>query len=207
MNNIRENLKNLSNSELLSEFMESSLFAIENAEKALSAAGGLRALVNAVEETAVSYGLKEKEHYALNLALEIATRYLEERLIRTDALTSPGLVKQFLQAKLRDLDYEVFACLLLDNQHRVIKYVELFRGTIDGASVYPREVVKATLAHSAAAVILVHNHPSGIAEPSSADRAITERLKKALDLVDIRVLDHLIVGDGYCESFAERGII
>ncbi|MGB0502611.1 MAG: RadC family protein, partial [Thalassolituus sp.] len=98
-----------------------------------------------------------------------------------------------------------FACLFLDNQNRVIRYEELFRGTIDSAAVYPREVVKQALALGAAAIILAHNHPSGIAEPSQSDRAITERLQQALSVMDIRVLDHLVVGDGYCVSFAERG--
>ena len=100
---------------------------------------------------------------------------------------------------------EVFACLYLDNRHRVLHFEELFRGTIDGASVHPREVVKAALHRNAAAVILAHNHPSGVAEPSAADRQITERLKSALQLVEIRVLDHLVVGDQDCVSFAERG--
>src|SRR5690554_3506068 len=143
----------------------------------------------------------------IKLALEITARYLGEKLQRADALTSPDLTRKFLQLKLRDLDYEVFGCVFLDNQHRVIKLEDIFVGTIDGSAVYPREVVKKALMNGAAAVILYHNHPSGVAEPSSADRAITERLKKALDLIDVRVLDHLIVGDGRCESFAERGII
>ena len=108
---------------------------------------------------------------------------------------------------LRDRDHEVFVVLLLDNQNRVVHYHELFRGTIDAASVYPREVVKLALNKGAAEVILAHNHPSGVAEPSSADRLITEKLVQALGLVDIRVLDHLIVGDGVTVSFAERGLI
>jgi DNA repair protein RadC len=99
------------------------------------------------------------------------------------------------------------ARLLLDNRHRVLRFTELFRGTINGASVHPREVVKTALQHNAAAVILAHNHPSGVAEPSAADRQLTDRLKDALELVDIRVLDHLVVGDAGCVSFAERGLI
>jgi DNA repair protein RadC len=109
--------------------------------------------------------------------------------------------------RLRDLQHEVFCCLLLDNHHRVLAFEELFRGTIDGAIVHPREVLKLALSRNAAAVILVHNHPSGVAEPSPADRLITVRLKEALALVDIRVLDHLVVGDGVCESFVERGLL
>lgn len=109
--------------------------------------------------------------------------------------------------KLRDLDHEVFCCVYLDNRNRVIKCEELFRGTIDGATVHPREVVKRALAHNAAAVILAHNHPSGVAEPSQADELITRRIKESLGTVDIRVLDHLVIGDGHCESMAERGLL
>jgi DNA repair protein RadC len=112
-----------------------------------------------------------------------------------------------LQARLQDRPYEVFCCLFLDNRNRVIRLEELFRGTIDGASVHPREVVRQALACNAAAVILAHNHPSGIAEPSQADEFITRRLRGALALVDIRVLDHLIIGDGTAVSFAERGLL
>jgi DNA repair protein RadC len=110
-------------------------------------------------------------------------------------------------ARLRDLDHEVFACLYLDTRNRVLKYEELFRGTLDGASVHPREVVKQALAQNAAALIFAHNHPSGVAEPSGADERITRRLRDALALVEIRVLDHIVVGDGEAVSFAERGLL
>jgi DNA repair protein RadC len=123
------------------------------------------------------------------------------------ALESPRATQAFLVAQLRDRPYEVFCCLHLDNRHRLIAFDELFRGTIDGASVHPREVVRQALARNAAAVILAHNHPSGVAEPSQADELITLRLKDALGLVDIRVLDHLIVGDSQCVSLAERGVL
>jgi DNA repair protein RadC len=112
-----------------------------------------------------------------------------------------------LRSRLRDYPYEVFAVLFLDNRHRVIAFEELFRGTIDGASVHPREVVRRALALNAAAVILSHNHPSGVAEPSEADQRITTRLREALSLVDVRVLDHLVIGDGGCCSLAERGLL
>ena len=128
-----------------------------------------------------------------------------ERVSRKDIAKMS--TREFLRARLRDLPHEVFCCVYLDNRHRVIAFEELFRGTIDGASVHPREVVKHALARNAAALILVHNHPSGLAEPSQADELITRRLKEALALVDIRVLDHLVVGDGVCESFAERGLL
>jgi len=123
------------------------------------------------------------------------------------ALSNPRATREFIRMRLRDLPHEVFCVVYLDIRDRVIAFEELFRGTLDGTSVHPREVVKQALARNAAAVILAHNHPSGIAEPSQADELITQRLKEALSLVDIRVLDHLIVGDGVCESFAERGLL
>jgi DNA repair protein RadC len=112
-----------------------------------------------------------------------------------------------MQARLRDYPYEVFAVLFLDNRHRVLAFEELFRGTIDGASVHPREVVRRALQLNAAAVILSHNHPSGVAEPSQSDQRITTRLREALALVDIRVLDHLVIGDGNCCSLAQLGLL
>ena len=134
-------------------------------------------------------------------------RHLFEDLKRGDALTSPGAVRAFLRSQLAALPHEVFACLFLDNQHRVIAFEELFRGTIDSASVYPREVLKRALAHNAAALILTHNHPSGVAEPSQADLQLTRRLRESLALLDIRVLDHLVIGDGDPVSMAERGLL
>ena len=119
----------------------------------------------------------------------------------------PAQFREYLAARLRDLPYEVFACLFLDNQHRVIEFEILFQGTINGASVHPREVIRKTLKHNAAALILAHNHPSGIAEPSAADRHITQELAKALDLIDVRVLDHIVIGDGESVAFSERGWI
>jgi DNA repair protein RadC len=143
----------------------------------------------------------------LQAALELARRHYGEALKAGPALEAPQDTRNFLVAQLRDRPYEVFCCLHLDNRHRLIAFEELFRGTIDGASVHPREVVKAALARNAAAVILAHNHPSGVAEPSQADELITSRLRDALALVDIRVLDHLVIGDGRCMSFAERGLL
>ena len=124
-----------------------------------------------------------------------------------EAIRSPADTEAFLLARMRHLDHELFCCLYLDNRHRVLRFDEMFRGTIDGTSVYPREVVKEALAINAAAVILAHNHPSGVAEPSQADERITRRIKSALELVDIRLLDHLIVGDGGTTSLASRGLI
>lgn len=137
-----------------------------------------------------------------------ASRRLMTRRVRRGApLDSPSAVRDFLTTKLGALEHEVFAVLLLDTRHRLIEYVELFRGTIDGASVHPREVVKLALARNAAAIILAHPHPSGIAEPSAADELITQRLKEALGLVDIRVLDHLIIAGGEAVSLCERGLL
>lgn len=128
-------------------------------------------------------------------------------MTRQPVLTAPANVRTFLVARMRELPCEVFAALLLDNRHRLIEYREMFRGTIDGASVHPREVVREVMACNAAAVIFAHNHPSGVAEASQADELITRRLRDALSLIDVRVLDHLIVGDSACLSFAERGLL
>ena len=143
----------------------------------------------------------------LQAALELARRHYAEALRSGPLLDSPAATHQFLISRLRDQPHELFCCLHLDNRHRLIAFDELFRGTIDGASVHPREVVKQALSRNAAAVILAHNHPSGVAEPSQADELITRRLREALALVDIRVLDHCIVGDSGCVSFAERGLL
>ena len=137
----------------------------------------------------------------------VARLAMSRRLRRGSALSSPRKVQDFLSVRLGMLEHEVFGAIFLDNRHRLIEYVEIFRGTIDGASVHPREVVKLALAKNAAAVILVHPHPSGVAEPSRADELITKRLTEALALVDIRVVDHLIVAGGEVVSFAERGLI
>ena len=123
------------------------------------------------------------------------------------SISGPADTRRFLAAQLRDLPHELFCCLYLDNRHRVLSFEELFRGTIDGTSVYPREVVRQALQHNAAAVIVAHNHPSGVAEPSRADEEITARLSQALALVDIRLLDHMVVGDGEVTSLAGRGLL
>jgi DNA repair protein RadC len=202
----------LSDAELLAIFLRIGVkgkTAVDLARELLAEYGSLRALLEAdFERFSQSHGLGQAKYAQLQAVLEMARRHLREELQRVDALTSPDLTRRYLTAHLRAYPHEVFACLLLDNQHRVLKLEELFRGTIDGASVYPREVVKLALAHNAAAIIFAHNHPSGVAEPSEADRLITQRLKQALGLVDIRVLDHFIIGDGiHAYSFAEHGLI
>ncbi|MDQ2070093.1 RadC family protein [Natronospira bacteriovora] len=199
----------LSDAELLAIFLRTGvpgMTAVDLARDLLAQFGSLRALLNASkEEFCAGRGMGEAKYAQLQAVVEMARRHLHEELERGEVLSDPGRVRRFLTVRLRDLPHEVFACIFLDNRHRVIRFEELFRGTIDGAAVPPREVVKAALAHNAAAVILAHNHPSGIAEPSRSDRNITDRLRDALGLVDIRVLDHFVVGDGEVVSFAERG--
>ncbi|NOQ94382.1 MAG: DNA repair protein RadC, partial [Methylophaga sp.] len=199
----------LSDAELLAIFLRTGvtgLSAVELARQLLSRFGSLRALLEADQaHFCQGHGLGPAKYTQLQAVLEMSKRHLESTLSRGDALTDAATTKQYLQHRLRAYPYEVFACLFLDTKHRMISFDELFSGTIDGASVYPREVVKRALKHNAAAVIFAHNHPSGIAEPSQADHAITQRLKSALALVDIRVLDHIIVGDNETVSFAETG--
>lgn len=155
-----------------------------------------------VREDAGTYRPAEAEE-----VLQAAQRLLERRLPGSDVMTSPQLVRDYLRVKLGALEHEVFAVVMLDAQHRLIAYVEMFRGTVSQTSVYPREVVKEALARNAAAVILAHNHPSGVAEPSRADEHLTQTLKAALSLVDTRVLDHMIVAGTTVLSFAERGLL
>lgn len=182
--------------------------AVDVARSLLVEFGSLRGLLTADRERLFSArGLGPARYVALQAALELARRHYQELMMTGSALANPRATREFVRMRLRDLPYEVFCCVYLDNRHRVIGFEELFRGTIDGASVHPREVVRHALARNAAAIILVHNHPSGLAEPSQADELITRRLKEALGLVDIRVLDHLVVGDAVCESFAERGLL
>jgi DNA repair protein RadC len=179
--------------------------AVDLGRTLLSRAGSLSALLAA--EPAGLPGLGPAKRARLVAALELARRCLAEELSARPALTSPRDSAAFLKAQLAHKPYEVFACLFLDNRHRVLAFEELFRGTLDGASVHPREVVRASLKHNAAAVILAHNHPSGVAEPSAADRNITHQLRDALQLVGVRVLDHLVIGTGEPTSMAARGLI
>ncbi|MGK0269455.1 MAG: DNA repair protein RadC [Cocleimonas sp.] len=153
-----------------------------------------------------SQSYKNKITRSDNQILEQAAKILANKYLRGESFTSSEKSKEFLKYKLSKYDKEVFAVLLLDNQHRLISFNELFYGTIDAASVYPREVVKLALEFNAAAVIFAHNHPSGISEPSIADKTITEKLTQALKLIDISVLDHFIVGES-CYSFAENGLL
>lgn len=201
----------LSDAELLAIFLRTGLpgkTAVDLARELLASFGSLRALLQAdVRQFCQHKGLGPAKYAGLQAVLEMARRHLREELSRGNVLDSPELTRDFLVAQLRGYHHEVFACLFLDNRHRVLRFEELFRGTLDGASIYPREVVKHALAVNAAAVILAHNHPSGINEPSEADRQLTRRLQRALTLVDIRVLDHFVVGDGVAYSFAEHGLL
>lgn len=199
----------LSTAELLALFIghgSPGITAVDLAREALTRFGSLRNLLEAPAATIASHpGWGPARTARLLAAVELGRRYLGEDLSRLGKLRSPGDTRDFLRARLRSYDHEVFAVLFLDNQHRVITYEELFRGSLDSCSVHPREVIKRSLAHRAGAVIFAHNHPSGVAEPSSADRQITRRLQEALALVDVRTLDHLVIGDGEPVSFAERG--
>ncbi len=201
----------LTDAELLAIFLRTGtngVTAIDLAYHLLDDFSSLRNLFNAnLEDFSQTKGVGPAKYVQLQAVLEMSKRYLSETLEKQDVITSPEETRLYLKARLRDKPYEVFAALFLDNRHQIIKYEELFRGTIDGASVYPREVVKRALEHNAAALIIAHNHPSGVAEPSSADERITIRLKEALGLVDIRLLDHFIIGDEEIVSLAERGIL
>lgn len=208
---LAEGAATLSDAELLAIFLRTGCAgrsAVDLARDLLAEFGSLRCILEATQAQFCSAaGLGPAKYAQLQAVLEMARRHLQEALTRPQAFTQPQLVKDYLQRQLRHRQQEVFALLLLDTQHRLIEYCELFHGTIDGASVYPREVVKQALGVNAAAVIFAHNHPSGVAEPSAQDRTITRRLQDALALVEIRVLDHMIVGEGNVTSFAERGLI
>ncbi|HET6629587.1 MAG TPA: DNA repair protein RadC [Woeseiaceae bacterium] len=200
----------LSEAELLAVFFRCgrrSGDALALSARLLERHGDLRRLFDAEERVlAAEEGVGPVRLAILKALPELAKRYFEQTLPAGQAIRSPADTESFLMARLRDLPHELFCCIYLDNRHRIIAFEELFRGTIDGTSVYPREVVKQALAVNAAAVILAHNHPSGVAEPSQADERITRRLKSALELVDIRLLDHLVVGQSVT-SMASRGLI
>ena len=197
----------LSDAELLAVFLGSGRrgqSAVDLGRTLLAGAGGLKPLLDTPHDQP---GLGTVAWCRLCAALELGKRYLEAELRSGDTLTDPAASARYLKSRLTAYPYEVFACLFLDNRHRVLAFEELFRGTIDGASVHPREVVRHCLKHNAAAVILAHNHPSGVAEPSAADRAITQRLREALELIDVRLLDHFVIGHGTPTSLAQRGWI
>ena len=208
---MEQGAQSLSDSELLAIFIRTGTpgcSAVDLGRNLLQQFGGLRELLNTNHKTLCKFpGLGPAKFALFQAALELGRRYYEEKLYRGNALSNPEQVANHLIHQLRDREREIFAVLLLDNRHRVIRYEELFYGTLNGASVHPRELVKKVLSHNAAAVIIAHNHPSGVAEPSHSDLAITEKIKKALALIDVKLLDHLVIGDGEFVSLSERGDI
>ncbi len=202
----------LSDAELLAIFLRTGIkgkSAVDLARDLLERFGGLRQLLEASREQFCSAkGLGDAKFTQLQATMEISSRHLRAQLQKGDVLTNPQLTRIYLSSRLRGYPHEAFGALFLDNQHQIITFEILFTGTIDGASVHPREVVRSALNHNAAAVIFAHNHPSGVAEPSRSDRAITKQLGEALALIDIRLLDHIIIGDGKSTtSLAERGLL
>ena len=200
----------LSNAELLSILIGSGTknhSAMEAAHSLLSHFGSLRAITHADSRALRKCkSIGAARSVLLQAALEIVRRSLLETIKENDVLSNPHVARNYLKLKMQRYEHEVFACMFLDNQHRVLSFEEMFHGTLDGASVHPREVVKRALYYNAAAVIFVHNHPSGSPEPSKADENITRELKRALDLIDVRVLDHFVVGE-QVTSFAERQLL
>ena len=171
----------------------------------LAAAGGLRGLFDDPGDALRETRPPREDLLRVQALLEVHARWMESRLRRDGCLGSSGDTRRYAEARLRGFRAEVFAAFFLDARHRVIAFEPLFRGTLDKANVHPRDVVRRALVHNAAAVIFAHNHPSGVAEPSHADRDVTGRLAEAFATVDVQVLDHLVVGDGETVSFAERG--
>jgi DNA repair protein RadC len=182
--------------------------ALDLARQLLARFGSIRELLRADREDCLDQeGLGPARYALLRATLEIARRHHRDGLRAGPLVAGSDATREFLLAQLRDRPYEVFCCLHLDSRNRLIHFEELFRGTVDGASVHPREVIRQVMAHNSAALIFAHNHPSGVAEPSHADELITRRLRDSLALVDVRVLDHIVVGDGDCVSFSERGLL
>jgi len=201
----------LSNAELLALFLRTGTreaSAVDLARDLLTAFGGLRGILGASRAHFCAHpGMGDSKYAQLQAVRELAQRSLEEKLLRTDVFTHSGATRRYIQSRLGNRSREVFMVLFLDNQHRLIAQEELFLGTIDGATVHPREVVKQALFHNAAALIMAQNHPPGVCQRSQADISITRRLKQLLEEVDIRTLDHLIVGDGEVRSLAEQGLL
>lgn len=198
----------LSDAELLAVLLRTGLkgkSAVDLGRELLQSGKGLRSLL--ASNLCAFKGIGPAKRAQLEAAIELARRMAGEELAHTAALTSPGAVRDYLRLALGSRPHEVFICLWLDAQHRVVAFDEPFRGTLTQTSVYPREIVKAALAANAAAVIFAHNHPSGVAQPSQADELLTRNLKDALALVDVKVLDHFIVAGHQAISFAERGLL
>jgi len=203
--------QSLSDAELLAIFLRTGVrgrSAVDLGRTLIDRFGSLSALFGAdVAAFSAVPGIGTAKYAQLQAAFELARRALRETSAKGDALASPGAVRDYLRLTLENRAREAFVAVLLDAQNRVIAQEELFQGTLTQTSVYPREIVKCAMRHNAAAVIFAHNHPSGVAEPSQADQTLTETLKRALALIDVRVLDHFVIGRGMATSFAERGLI
>jgi len=202
--------KALSDAELLAVLLRTGVrgkSAVELARELLSQFNGLAGLLAAGERLASVKGLGAAKRAQFAAVIELAQRSIGESLQEGAALTSPGAVRDYLRLALGARQHEVFICLWLDAQHRVVKFEEPFRGTLTQTSVYPREIVKSALATNAAAVVFAHNHPSGVAQPSQADELLTRNLKEALALVEVKVLDHFVIAGNQAISFAERGLL
>ena len=182
--------------------------ALQRATSLIHKAGSLQRVVNSscIAEDNVSY-LTGRQQLAIDAGMEISRRIAYDSIQGREVLASPEQVRHFLALHMAHLEHEVFAAIFLDNRHRVIQYREMFNGTIDSAAVYPREVVKQCLACNAAAILFCHGHPSGVAEPSDTDVRLTRKLTDALALIDVRVLDHIVIGKGEMTSLAERGLM
>jgi DNA repair protein RadC len=182
--------------------------AVELAREALASYGSVRSLMSASKSQLTStLGFGNAKYATLTACFELTRRSLAENLLKPYCFNQADAASNYLLAQMRDKPYEVFSMLLLDSQHQLIAFRKMYKGTINTAAVYPRELVKQVLEDNAAAVILAHNHPSGVAEPSQADIQITERIKRAMELIDVKVLDHFVIGDGTAVSFAQRGLL
>jgi len=208
---IRKGPESLSDAELVAILLRTGTrgrSALDVARDLLARFGSVSALFAAdLQAVCATAGLGSAKYAQFAAVMEMARRALREKLERGSVLTSPQSVRDYLRLKLQERPHEVFVSVFLDAQNRVLAVEELFRGTLTQTSVYPREVVKRSLHYNAAAVIFAHNHPSGVAEPSRSDEALTQALKQALALVDVKVLDHFVIGAGAAMSFAERGLL
>ncbi len=203
--------QSLSDAELLAIFLRTGVrgkSAVDLARELLVEFGSLANIISADQQQfCLGHGLGPSKYAQLQATVEMSRRYLQESLPEGEQLQGSQQTKNFLKAQLHHYQQEVFACLLLDKKHRIIRFQKLFFGSISSATIHPREVVKTALRYNAASMIFTHNHPSGDSRPSQADIDITQELQAALALVEVRVLDHVIVGNKYCYSFAEAGLL
>jgi DNA repair protein RadC len=202
--------KTLTDAELLAIFIKTGMHgktALDIAKELLQEFGSLKNLFNPLSPLIKKPGIGKAKYATLKAAIELGKRYREEHISIGEVLNNSRSVQAFLMSHLSDYANEVFACVFMDNHFRLLRFEELFHGTIHSAQIYPREIVRRGLLLNAAKVILAHNHPSGLPAPSAADRKVTELIIQALSLVDIEVTDHIIVGNHQCFSFAEMGLL